>query len=70
MVIGRRGALWIASVLCCVSNAIMMASTDINALYVGRLVLGISNGMYMTFPQLYLQVRTSKVLSRSMETQY
>ncbi|KUI57776.1 putative glucose transporter rco-3 [Cytospora mali] len=54
-VMGRKTSIWTASVLCCVSNVIMMTSTNIGALYVGRLVIGLANGMFMTFSQLYIQ---------------
>lgn len=52
---GRRGCIWAAAVLCAVANAIMMASTSIGAMYVGRLVIGLANGLFMTFSQLYIQ---------------
>lgn len=53
--LGRRHCLWLASVLCCVSNVMMMATTHIAALYVGRLLIGLANGYFMTFSQLYIQ---------------
>jgi len=34
----------------------MMATTDVGALYAGRLLMGLANGMLTTFSQLYLQV--------------
>ncbi|KXX82708.1 Hexose transporter 2 [Madurella mycetomatis] len=52
---GRRTTVWIASLLCIISNVIMMATTDIAGLYAGRLLLGMANGMFMTFSQLYIQ---------------
>lgn len=52
---GRRQCLWIACVTCCVANIIMMTTTHIGALYVGRLVIGLANGYFMTFSQLYIQ---------------
>ncbi|KAK3291127.1 general substrate transporter [Chaetomium fimeti] len=54
-VMSRKTTVWTASVLCIVSNIIMMATTNIGALYAGRLLLGIANGMFMTFSQLYIQ---------------
>jgi MFS family permease len=33
----------------------MMATTSIEALYVGRLLNGLANGYFMTFSQLYIQ---------------
>ncbi|KAK4187695.1 general substrate transporter [Podospora australis] len=50
-VMGRKTTVWVASVLCIVSNVIMMAATNIPGLYAGRLLLGIANGMFMTFSQ-------------------
>jgi MFS transporter, SP family, sugar:H+ symporter len=52
---GRRTSIWAACLLCCVSNVIMMTTTSIAALYVARFLIGIANGMLMTFSQLYLQ---------------
>ncbi|KAK1758007.1 putative sugar transporter [Echria macrotheca] len=52
---GRRHCLWAACALCCVSNVIMMATEDIGALYAGRFLIGLANGYFMTFSQLYIQ---------------
>ncbi|KAK3315760.1 general substrate transporter [Apodospora peruviana] len=54
-VMGRKMTIWLASLLCIVSNVIMMATTNIAGLYVGRLLIGLANGMFMTFSQLYIQ---------------
>ncbi|KAF2262924.1 monosaccharide transporter-like protein [Lojkania enalia] len=53
--LGRRMCLGIACVTCCVANIIMMTTEHIAALYVGRLVIGLANGYFMTFSQLYIQ---------------
>ena len=53
--LGRRDCLWLASVLCCVSNIIMMTTEDIGALYAGRFLIGLANGYFMTCSQLYIQ---------------
>lgn len=53
--IGRKPSIWIAALLCVVSNIIMMTTTSIGALYFARFLIGIANGMLMTFSQLYLQ---------------
>jgi predicted MFS family arabinose efflux permease len=55
-------SIWSACVLCVVANVIMMTATQIGALYAGRLIIGLANGMFMTFAQLYLQVRPSLLL--------
>ncbi|KAK0707960.1 general substrate transporter [Lasiosphaeris hirsuta] len=53
--IGRKTTIWLASLLCVASNIIMMTTTNIGGLYAGRTLLGLANGMYMTFAQLYIQ---------------
>jgi len=53
--LGRKPCLWTACVLCAASDAIMMGTTKLAGLYVGRLFIGIANGFFMTFSQLYLQ---------------
>ncbi len=53
--ISRRLCIWIAIVLCIISNVIMMTANSIGALYAGRLLIGLANGMLMTFSQLYIQ---------------
>jgi MFS family permease len=53
--LGRKTCLWMGCLLCIVANVIMMTTTHIGALYVGRLLLGVANGALMTFSQLYIQ---------------
>jgi len=53
--LSRRQCLWIACVVCCISNVIMMATKHIGALYAGRFLIGLANGYFMTFSQLYIQ---------------
>ena len=53
--LSRRHCLWMACLLCAVSNVLMMATEDIGALYTGRLLIGLANGYFMTFSQLYIQ---------------
>jgi len=55
LVLSRKHALWMACFLCAISDAIMMATTHLAGLYVGRLFIGLANGFFMTFSQLYLQ---------------
>jgi MFS family permease len=52
---GRRHALWLACIICCVSNIIMMTTEHIKVLYAGRFLNGLANGLFMTFSQLYIQ---------------
>jgi len=51
---GRRHGLWAASALNAVATAIMLSTTSLGALYVARLLLGISVGWFFTFSQLYV----------------
>ncbi|OCT50032.1 general alpha-glucoside permease [Cladophialophora carrionii] len=53
--LGRKMSIWIAALLCVVANIVMMVTTSIGALYFARFLIGIANGMLMTFSQLYLQ---------------
>jgi len=52
---GRKACLWSACVLCAAADAIMMGTTSIGGMYAGRLIIGLANGLFMTFSQLYLQ---------------
>lgn len=52
---GRKQCLWLACLTCTVANIIMMTTTHIAPLYVGRLIIGLANGYFMTFAQLYIQ---------------
>lgn len=51
---GRRAGLWAAALLCYISTAIMIGTTNVGALYFARLLLGTSVGWFMTFAQLYV----------------
>jgi len=53
--LSRKQTIWLACVLCIVSDVIMMTTTTIGGLYAGRLLIGIANGLFMTFSQLYIQ---------------
>ncbi|KAL2022954.1 hypothetical protein VTK56DRAFT_4169 [Thermocarpiscus australiensis] len=53
--VSRRQCLWTACVLCCIANVLMMATENIGALYAGRFLIGLANGYFMTFSQLYIQ---------------
>lgn len=51
--IGRRHALWIACVISAVACAIQIATTSKGVLYFGRLLLGLANGFFVTFSNVY-----------------
>ncbi|ORY10536.1 monosaccharide transporter-like protein [Clohesyomyces aquaticus] len=53
--LGRKGCLWFACLTCCAANIIMMTTDNIIALYFGRLIIGLANGYFMVFAQLYIQ---------------
>lgn len=50
---GRRAGLWLACALNVVSCIVMISTTSVGALYLGRLLLGISNGFLVTFSNVY-----------------
>lgn len=53
--LGRKYCIWFACILCCGSNGIMQGTTNLGGIYAGRLLIGIANGYFMTFGQLYIQ---------------
>ncbi len=53
--IGRKTSIWVAALVCVVSNVLMMTSSSIGVLYFARFLIGIANGLFLTFAQLYLQ---------------
>ncbi|KAK5734180.1 hypothetical protein LTR17_009163 [Elasticomyces elasticus] len=53
--LGRKPCLWAACLLCWASDVVMMATTSIGGLYAGRFLIGLANGLFMTFSQLYIQ---------------
>lgn len=51
--LGRKPAVWFACVVSFVACAIQIGATTLGGLYVGRIVLGISNGFFITFSNVY-----------------
>ncbi|KAJ4396321.1 hypothetical protein N0V93_000540 [Gnomoniopsis smithogilvyi] len=52
--ISRKTALWVACVMCIVAVSVQIASTNLNALYIGRFLLGLSNGIFTHTPRYYI----------------
>ena len=52
--VGRRRGMQIAAITCMASAGIMIGSTSLAALYVARIILGISNGIFITTAQMYI----------------
>ena len=50
---GRKRALWLACVLCLAAVSVQIGSTSKAGLYVGRLFLGFSNGLFVVFSTVY-----------------
>jgi SP family sugar:H+ symporter-like MFS transporter len=65
LILSRKQALWMACLLCAVSDGIMVGTTHLAGLYAGRLFIGFANGFFMTFSQLYLQVSNPRTNPRS-----
>ncbi|PMD31531.1 putative maltose permease [Hyaloscypha variabilis F] len=55
LLLSRKWSIWTAVGLCVIANVIMMTTDKIGGLYAGRLIIGLANGLFMTFAQLYLQ---------------
>ena len=53
---GRKSALYVSVFLIYVANIAMMTTDTIAGLYAGRLIIGLGNGILMSFSQLYIQV--------------
>lgn len=51
--LGRRPALWFACALNAVACAIQIAVTNKGVLYLGRLLMGLANGFFVTFSNVY-----------------
>lgn len=52
--ISRRLGLWVASAFGLVAVSIQMGTTSLAGLYIGRLLLGVSNGFYITYSVTYM----------------
>lgn len=50
---GRRPAIWAGSLILAVAIAIQIATTSLAALCIGRVILGVGNGFYFTFCNIY-----------------
>src|SRR5271156_2621823 len=51
---GRRPALWFGCFVAMVANAVMIGSTNLSGLYAGRIILGFSNGYFITFSNVFI----------------
>ena len=51
--LGRRPAIWAGSAILAVAIAIQLGTTSLAALCIGRVILGIGNGFYFTFCNIY-----------------
>lgn len=51
--LGRKPALWLACILNAVACAIQIAVTNTGVLYLGRLLMGLANGFFVTFSNVY-----------------
>lgn len=51
--LGRKQALWLACGLNAIAVAIQIATTSKGVLYLGRLLLGLANGFFVTFSNVY-----------------
>jgi sugar porter (SP) family MFS transporter len=50
---GRRPAIWVASAVSLVACGVQLGATSLGGLYAGRIILGLSNGFFITFSNVY-----------------
>lgn len=50
---GRRPAIWLASLISFIAAGLQVGTTNLVGLYFGRILIGISNGFYITFANVY-----------------
>jgi len=50
---GRRPAIWLASLISFVAAGLQVGTTNLTGLYFGRILIGVSNGFYITFANVY-----------------
>ncbi|PKS13154.1 hypothetical protein jhhlp_000496 [Lomentospora prolificans] len=50
---GRRPSIWLASLITFVAAGLQVGTTNLTGLYFGRILIGISNGFYITFANVY-----------------
>ncbi|KAF2829698.1 MFS transporter [Ophiobolus disseminans] len=51
---GRRPAIWLASIISSVAAGVQVGSSTLTGLYFGRILIGISNGFFITFANVYV----------------
>lgn len=50
---GRKPAIWVACAFSFVACAVQVATTTLGGLYAGRIILGVANGFFITFSNIY-----------------
>jgi MFS family permease len=51
---GRRHALWVGCVVGIIASSIQIGTTNLAGLYVGRVILGVSNAYFITFSNVFI----------------
>ena len=51
---GRRPGIWVASVINFVSTGVQEGTTSLGGLYAGRLLIGLANGYFIAFANVYV----------------
>jgi len=52
--LGRRPAIWCASLVSCVAAGLQVGTTNLVGIYFGRILIGVSNGFYITFGNVWI----------------
>lgn len=50
---GRKPAIWFATIISFVAAGLQVGTTNLTGLYFGRILIGVSNGFYITFANVY-----------------
>ena len=50
---GRRPAIWVGCFFSFIACAVQIGSTQLGGLYAGRILMGLSNGFFITFSNIY-----------------
>ncbi|KIW87473.1 uncharacterized protein Z519_11796 [Cladophialophora bantiana CBS 173.52] len=51
---GRRPGIWVASIINFVAAGVQVGTTSIGGLYAGRALIGIANGLFITYANVYI----------------
>ena len=51
---GRREGIWVASLINLIAAGVQVGTTSVGGLYAGRVLIGLANGYFITFANIYV----------------